>query len=264
METGFTTGIDIFSQDEQEKMQNRAERFGLDPSERKAMTDDLLQELYDSLGLSTADKDDTRFDTVHMYGTQEMTTQDIFDYFGKYGPASIEWINDTSCNVVWHDKISVARAFIALSKPIKGMPVTEEGNLLKEENEKLKFNKGRSILLIDESMDQDKENGTIHVSEIDIPVPSGYWRLGDPHEKSKFILLRFAKLTDKKPFRAERFGEYYKKFGNSKYAGMPGLISASRKRKIKEVGYKDLDQPEPEVLKGNFQLRIYLPLINIM
>lgn len=84
------------------------------------MTDDELQQLYNSLGISNSDQLDIRFEAIHMYGTQEMSTQDVFAYFGKYGPASIEWINDMSCNVVWHDRISAARAFIALSKPVSG------------------------------------------------------------------------------------------------------------------------------------------------
>ena len=29
-----------------------------------------------------------------------MSTQDVFDYFKGYAPASIEWINDYSCKLV--------------------------------------------------------------------------------------------------------------------------------------------------------------------
>lgn len=56
-----------------------------------------------------------------MRGTDDMSTEDVLEYFGKYGPAAIEWIDDSSCNVLWNDKISAARALFFLSKPIKGM-----------------------------------------------------------------------------------------------------------------------------------------------
>jgi len=39
-----------------------------------------------------------RFEAIHLRGTEEMSTQDVFDYFKGYAPASIEWINDYSCN----------------------------------------------------------------------------------------------------------------------------------------------------------------------
>lgn len=167
------------------------------------LTNEILQELFDSLGLSSADETETRFDAIHMHGIQEMTTQDIFDYFGRYGPASIEWINDTSCNVVWHDRISVARALLALSKPIKGLSA-EKGHDPEKDDDK--FSKGRSILLVKEGSDQDKDGlisraSSVDVSEINASIPPGHWRFGDPHEKARYILLRYARRTDKRPFR---------------------------------------------------------------
>lgn len=38
-----------------------------------------------------------RFEAIHLRGTEEMSTQNVFDYFKGYAPASIEWINDYSC-----------------------------------------------------------------------------------------------------------------------------------------------------------------------
>lgn len=38
-----------------------------------------------------------RTEALHMRGTQSMTTQDVFNYFKDYGPASLEWISDNSC-----------------------------------------------------------------------------------------------------------------------------------------------------------------------
>lgn len=38
-----------------------------------------------------------RLNVIHMRGTEEMSTKDVFKYFEDYAPASIEWINDVSC-----------------------------------------------------------------------------------------------------------------------------------------------------------------------
>lgn len=268
------------------------------------MSDQQLLDLHDSLGITAEDESNTRFEAIHMYGTHDMSTQDVFEYFGKYGPASIEWINDESCNVVWLDKVSAVRAFHGLSSPISGMPVTGKCDAFKEDIEKQEQeegeseSQGRSILLVsknrevelydeneDKAMDEDedKENGavkksegTIHVSEIGIPVPPGYWRLGISHPKSKYVLLRFAKRTDRKPFRAERFSQYYKKYGNPNYGGIKGLISQSKKLRMKAVNHPDVDTEdldEPETIESgnpwgslaknwNFDVREHVPEIS--
>lgn len=40
---------------------------------------------------------DYRLNVIHMRGTDSMSTEDVFEYFKKYAPASLEWINDISC-----------------------------------------------------------------------------------------------------------------------------------------------------------------------
>ena len=56
-----------------------------------------------SLGVSpTSDKEDggdTRFDAIHIIGVDDMSTSRVFDYFGEFAPAAIEWIDDTSCEL---------------------------------------------------------------------------------------------------------------------------------------------------------------------
>jgi hypothetical protein len=44
-----------------------------------------------------------RNDAVHLYGVDHMTTAECMGYFGEYGPVFCEWINDSSCNVVFND-----------------------------------------------------------------------------------------------------------------------------------------------------------------
>lgn len=38
-----------------------------------------------------------RLSVIHMRGTEDMSTKDVFKYFEHYAPSSIEWINDVSC-----------------------------------------------------------------------------------------------------------------------------------------------------------------------
>eukprot|EP00039_Didymoeca_costata_P004551 m.74134 g.74134 ORF g.74134 m.74134 type:complete len:259 (+) comp12448_c0_seq2:143-919(+) len=46
---------------------------------------------------------DSRPQAIHIYGTDSMSTEDILWLFNKYRPSHLEWINDSSCNVVWND-----------------------------------------------------------------------------------------------------------------------------------------------------------------
>lgn len=254
---GFTTGINIFDKEEQGKLQERAKRFALKPEEINNFTDQQLQHLHDSLGINAENEKEVRFEAIHMRGTDEMSTGDVLDYFAKYGPSGIEWVDDASCNVVWLDKISAARALHFVSKPIKNLPVRGpcdpfikefEGE---EQTEESSGNPGRSVLLCNanrevelqeegETQDdaEDKENAlmdAVDLSEISCPIPPGFWRLGVAHAKAKYVLLRFAYKTDKKPYKAEKFSEYYKKYGNPNYGGLRGIISESHKLKFKGI-----------------------------
>lgn len=40
---------------------------------------------------------DLRPEAIHLHGTDDMSTKDVFAYFTVYSPRNIEWINDSSC-----------------------------------------------------------------------------------------------------------------------------------------------------------------------
>jgi len=67
------------------------------------------------------EKQGYRMDSVHMRGTQDMSTDDVFSYFRHYKPASLEWVSDVSCNLVWLDAVDAARALLGLSRAIAGL-----------------------------------------------------------------------------------------------------------------------------------------------
>lgn len=266
---GFITGLDLSSEVLLKKLEKRAERFGLKRKDGP-ITQKEIDALYKSMGiepenLNSCKLKNIRLDCLHMRGVNDMSTNDIFGYFGDYGPSSVEWINDVSCNVVWLDTATTARALIGTSRPFvlkkKCISKKESTEFTEEATSSETYDTEAVIEMSDsENDDQDKneadKNEEMEVSTasddskspvgeakkysspeeqteiVDVPVPPGYWRLGLPHSKAKAILLRFAIKDDKKLPGAERRSRYYQKYGNPNYGGLKGLISSSRKRKM--------------------------------
>ncbi|XP_015174415.1 PREDICTED: nuclear cap-binding protein subunit 3-like [Polistes dominula] len=248
----FTTGIDIFSKEEKLKMVERAKRFGL----TKNNLSNYEQDLYTSMGIGE-DNENTRnirLNVIHMRGTEDMSTKDVFKYFEDYAPASIEWINDVSCNVVWLDNASAARAMLGLSKRIVGItdkPLNNKNNMnttvdsVVNEDCIMEVEYDSSS---DKEVDEKKNTNEINIKDIDYPLPPGIWRKGVDCPKSRRIFLRFANRSDKKQPNAEKMSEYYKKHGNPNFGGIKGLLTESRKRKLKQIkqNRKKLSEGEEE------------------
>merc|ERR1719148_486120 len=49
---------------------------------------------------------------------KQIRTDDIMAYFADYGPSYIEWLGELSCNVLFEDKYTSARAIEAMSRTI--------------------------------------------------------------------------------------------------------------------------------------------------
>ncbi|XP_060813025.1 nuclear cap-binding protein subunit 3-like isoform X1 [Bombus pascuorum] len=253
----FMTGIDIFSKEEKLKMEERAKRFGL-TDKIKYNLPNQEQDLYSSMGI-VEDSENTkniRLNVIHMRGTEEMSTKDVFKYFEDYAPASIEWINDISCNVVWLDNLSAARAILGLSKRIIGLEKQQitkslDGNPDEENN----VTNDDSMIEMDEDNEianTTKEIGEDYISikDINYPLPPGLWRKGIDYPKSKAIFLRFATRADKKQPKAEKMSEYYKKYGNPNFGGIKGILTESRKRMYKQIRQnkrKFKEEPQDDV-----------------
>ncbi|QDZ19961.1 nuclear cap-binding protein subunit 3 [Chloropicon primus] len=100
----------------EEKKKKRAERFGMEykePDLSGMMEVDLLEKRKDADGSSSS-----RLDTVHVYGVDLLSTKDIMKYFSEYFPQYVEWINDSSCNVVFADAGTAKRVLASLGKPL--------------------------------------------------------------------------------------------------------------------------------------------------
>ncbi|KAG0245422.1 hypothetical protein BGW41_000049 [Actinomortierella wolfii] len=122
---GFITGFDPTSKEEQEKKARRAARFGLSEqasteastqpqpleTESSGMDVDIdpsviPDELPEAPPITAA----IRKDTIYLWGTDRMSTKDVLKYFEDFGPSHVEWIDDTSCNVVFKEYFTAKRA----------------------------------------------------------------------------------------------------------------------------------------------------------
>ncbi|GAQ89682.1 hypothetical protein KFL_005500050 [Klebsormidium nitens] len=133
---GFAVGIDLFSEEEKAKKERRAQRYGL-ATAAKDETDEerkrrLRAERFGAVEPEPAvegatmdvdalevrrDAPDTaslRLDTIYVYGTDTLSTKDVLRYFTGYGPSFVEWINDSSCNIVFEDEFAAKRALLTI------------------------------------------------------------------------------------------------------------------------------------------------------
>ncbi|EDV21708.1 uncharacterized protein TRIADDRAFT_59704 [Trichoplax adhaerens] len=109
----------IKQEDLEQKKNERFLRFGPTDSQNRINKEDAEIESCSELELpSYKIEGDIRLNALHLHGTDEMSTKDVIRYFEKFPPGSIEWINDSSCNVIWDDENTAKRAFSARSQEI--------------------------------------------------------------------------------------------------------------------------------------------------
>lgn len=58
---------------------------------------------------------------------KQIRTDDLMSYFRDYGPSYVEWLGELSCNVLFEDRHSAARAFRALSRELPSPPPPPSG-----------------------------------------------------------------------------------------------------------------------------------------
>ncbi|XP_029468209.1 nuclear cap-binding protein subunit 3 isoform X2 [Rhinatrema bivittatum] len=185
-----------------------------------------------------------RLDTLFFCGVDEMSTQDIFSYFKEYPPAHIEWLDDTSCNIVWLDKATAARALLNMSSMPDQEKMQNHGDT---ENSSTKTKKDRQ----EDSSDDETEEGEVEDenqsdTEVERKTENMLDTLSQAEEESLLrndlrpcvraakgnkLFMRFATKDDKKELGAARRSQYYMKYGNPNYGGMKGILSNSWKRR---------------------------------
>ena len=134
----------------------------------------------------------------------ELTTDDIFAYFKKYKPFAVEWINDSSCNVVWKNENHAANALLGMSIPY----------------------------------DDARHNELAGKGERK-PPQGTKWRLSARSAKGYHVFMRFVRLSDRKRKGAEQRSKFYVKYGNPNYNNIKGLISTSKRRLMRQQQLSD-------------------------
>jgi len=155
--TGFATGFDPTTEEEKQKGEQRAKRFGMVPEsesdadrlkheerarrfdipviEDLAMTEGVINDL---TGLRVPRRDPApdelpRLEAIHLYGSFDgIVTSDILDWFNEYGAARVEWLHDCGANVLFADDVTMKRALNGLAKVIPSVePHTEQVEALR-------------------------------------------------------------------------------------------------------------------------------------
>ncbi|XP_015762406.1 PREDICTED: nuclear cap-binding protein subunit 3-like [Acropora digitifera] len=128
----FVTGFDVTSKEALERKARRAKRFGLqqkdihnNPMEGQSdqETDTMLSSV-NPKDLPPIPEGVARLDAIHVFGVDNMSTKDIFLYFDNYGPGSVEWIDDSCCNVVWDDNYTASRVLLEVGKKVEDESTT--------------------------------------------------------------------------------------------------------------------------------------------
>uniref|UniRef100_A0A8P4KLD9 Nuclear cap-binding protein subunit 3 n=1 Tax=Dicentrarchus labrax TaxID=13489 RepID=A0A8P4KLD9_DICLA len=198
----FITGIDVNSKEAIERKEKRARRFHFCAEEsvgqRNVFLDkDIMKKAIPSL----------RLEAIYVTGVDDMSTQDVFGYFKEYPPAHIEWIDDTSCNVVWLDDNTSVRALINSSRMPDPDAVTAE---------------------TEDTAPPGEPMDDLSGAERDSLLRNDLRPAIKPFKGNK-LLLRLP--HDKKELGAARRSRYYMKYGNPNYGGMKGILSNSWKRR---------------------------------
>uniref|UniRef100_A0A4W6FBC2 Nuclear cap-binding protein subunit 3 n=1 Tax=Lates calcarifer TaxID=8187 RepID=A0A4W6FBC2_LATCA len=232
----FITGIDVNSKEAIERKEKRARRFHFHGEESVGQRNVFLDK--DTMKKAIPR---LRLEAIHVTGVDDMSTQDVFGYFKEYPPAHIEWIDDTSCNVVWLDDNTSIRALINTSRMPDPDAVTaetesadqpgsddeeeEEGEVDEDEEEAVKKS-GEEI----EGKDSDGEVNDLSRAERESLLRNDLRPAIKPFKGNK-LMLRFATQDDRKEPGAARRSRYYMKYGNPNYGGMKGILSNSWKRR---------------------------------
>ncbi|XP_018543966.1 nuclear cap-binding protein subunit 3 [Lates calcarifer] len=253
----FITGIDVNSKEAIERKEKRARRFHFHGEESVGQRNVFLDK--DTMKKAIPR---LRLEAIHVTGVDDMSTQDVFGYFKEYPPAHIEWIDDTSCNVVWLDDNTSIRALINTSRMPDPDAVTAETESADQPAEQSKGRRGQG------SDDEEEEEGEVDEDEEEAVKKSGEEIEGKDSDgeaeqkrkaeggqvndlsraeresllrndlrpaikpfKGNKLMLRFATQDDRKEPGAARRSRYYMKYGNPNYGGMKGILSNSWKRR---------------------------------
>lgn len=180
--------VRVRAPEEEEARRRRAARFGVDhkPADATGLMDvDLLS------GPKDAPADAVRRpEAVHVHGVDLLSTSDCLRYFSDWAPSFVEWIDDSSCNVVFSDAVAAKRAIVGRGAPIP--PVDGAGEGARDEG-------GAGAATLPPSHPPPPSSAAIDPDT----APTTLWHKGDPFDKGGGalvpLLFRLATSADVKP-----------------------------------------------------------------
>jgi len=264
---GFVVGFDPNTKEFIERKQRRAKRFGCKDNHITAPEQDTdkLSDIdrFKELDLKTlpwppvpdeVSGEEIRTGAILLHGVDHMSTKDVFDYFKLFGPETIEWIDDSSCNVVWDDTASVSNALDGLSKTFGKLLELQRKANAADNPQDGPVAPPISLVVKDEDDDDEKDGvyeNRILIEDQEAIDPRDIWRVGLPYNDNQ-LFLRFACTNDRKLPGAAQRSEYYLKYGRNENNenNVAGVLSNSRKRKLEQMKKLAVDRfksNEPDV-----------------
>ena len=163
----------------------------------------------------SSDNSVIRPNSIHLYGVDKLSTQDLFQFFILYPPQFIEWLDDSSCNAVFNDEEQANMALESLShsyEPSYELE-NEETNIPDNESDSHSnpIDSPKEETTLEEPTDNISDNteisnetdGTNEGKEENIEIPElnlSLWRVGKLSRKPyTCIFMRRATLEDKRP-----------------------------------------------------------------
>jgi hypothetical protein len=215
------------------KLRERALKFGLDPDvDPKAGAMDLTPSSRKVRDERCDVKTDTmvefRDDAIHVYSLderfQQVRTNDIMAYFTGYGPWYVEWINDSSCTVVFEDAGTAGRALIALGDEVPMQTIKQSKQLAGDSEDAAAVaatnNEADGDVDMDGELNPDASGGdsvataTESSETPDESFNRSQWRYGktigsstQPASKTWRLLLRRATADDFPPEKNKKYHE---------------------------------------------------------
>ncbi len=160
-----------------------------------------------------------------------MSTNDVFDYLNKYRPYAIEWINDSSCNVLWTNQHLASFALHEYTQPFQSEPEAKQDTQMNQADDSCDVNANAK----EEQHTDDDWESIDSVTDKKMPPAGQKWRVGAQAKNGNLVYIRYAKNTDKKVKGAESRSKYYVKYGNPNYGNVKGLISNSKRNMLKSI-----------------------------
>ncbi|GLE00927.1 hypothetical protein PINS_up009724 [Pythium insidiosum] len=250
---------------EREKLRERARKFGLDPDANPKSADAVmdLRPASRKVRLERCDvkadgASERRDDAIHVYSLderfQQVRTNDVMAYFEGYGPWYVEWINDSSCTVVFEDAFTAGRALIALGKEIPSQTIKQEPSVqqepaIKDEpSVKQEAADDHDVDMADASADADATATAMEEADDEREVPDeafnrSEWRYGQPvrsatqpSHKTWRLLLRRATADD---FPPEKTHKKYHDRRSLQGSSASSASSSNTQRVQKGRGHRD-------------------------